>query len=678
MKKSPKRSLKSTKRGYAWLRTARDGSFLLSGYIPSLGGLVRIGLEARRGLYSILILKGKQWQEATVRIGRARKARVRLLSIRSARSVPAGGVEAHALAVSSAKRTLRRKLTIAPDGKRTWKFEDRLPDGSVITGEGTRSTGRDRKAKLVRRRTDPEGKQIWTTESETRWGIEKEISAPGISASAIVSAITSKRTDGTSGQTRKIMWQDATGWHTRALTTWSRKGDAGRTSLGRGNASTSYSRDYRVSASPQGQSASSTTSITNTYQDGSQQIISTSESSAIRVESGSEERSNVFQTTFTEITSGESGGGTANLDSGSSQLGGTTGEGSGSFHVTGPGIEISSSSDEGDDAGSEPSGTYFTGQGSWGYSEDFDQAGVQGESGFESKSDSPGTSTQTGWADSEAGHSDTIVQTNEDGSQTITTTTVDPNGDGTQQITTLDPNGNETGNTTGEVHATPGGTDSGGSQGGDNSGTSGGTNDAGGSGGSGDGQGGDNNGDNGDHPTGPTDGDPGGSGGGGNAGMDWDEGSSEGAPRTLPKHAGRAADGFDRTPHFGDPGGPGGPGDPASSGDEGDGYGGRMGNVLRKVADSGDGEGDGTEGASPGDPLDVSGIKIREMPSADEGGWGGTNDPRAAVAFTGDLIASLTRIKGLTPQNLANMASASLLNRTLGTQIAAVMTLNKQ
>ena len=66
------------------------------------------------------------------------------------------------------------------------------------------------------------------------------------------------------------------------------------------------------------------------------------------------------------------------------------------------------------------------------------------------------------------------------------------------------------------------------------------------------------------------------------------------------------------------------------------------------------------------------------MPSADESGWGGTNDPRAAVAFTGDLIASLTRIKGLTPQNLANMASASLLNRTFGTQIAAVMTLNKQ
>ena len=227
MKKSSKRSVKSTKRGYAWFRTARDGSFLLSGYIPSLGGLARIALEARRGIYSILVLRGKQWEETTVRVGRARKPRVRLLSIRSARSVPTGGVEAHALAVSSAKRMLRRKLTIAPDGKRAWNFEDRLPDGSVITGKGTCSTGRDRKAKLIRQRTNPQGKQIWTAESETRWGVEKEISAPGISAPAMVSAIMSKRTDGTSGQTRKIMWQDATGWHTRAYTTWSRQRDAG-------------------------------------------------------------------------------------------------------------------------------------------------------------------------------------------------------------------------------------------------------------------------------------------------------------------------------------------------------------------------------------------------------------------------------------------------------------------
>ena len=642
----------SPKRGYAWLRTARNGSFLLSGYFPSLGGLARIALEARRGIYSILILKGKQWEETTLRIGRARKRTIRMLSVQSARSTPKESVEAHAVVLSSAKRVLRRNLTIASDGSRKWNFEDRLRDGSIVTGEGTRSKGRNRKAKLIRRRTDAKGKEVWTTKSETTWGVGK--------LSATVSKITSKRSDGTSGQTHKLMWQDAAGWHSRAQTSWSKQ-DGGRASSGKGGASTDYSSDCGRSSTGGGVTTTWTTLTTNTYNDGSQQIIARGETEDRSYDGVSTQ----FQGTSMEVGSDEQITGASN----------SSGE---SWEMAGPGISIRPTTSTGDEAGSGPNeGPYFKGQGSWG-SHDEGPFGaddsVTGESGVESKSDSMGTSTQTGWADSEAGHSDTIVQTNEDGSQTITTTTTDKNGDGTQHTTTLDPDGNETGDSTKDVHGTTGGTDSGGSGGsGDNSGTSGGSNNSGGSGGSGDGQGGDNSGDNGDHGSGGPQAPEGG--GGGESGMDWDEGGgSEGSPRTLPKHAGHVIDEIDGGEDSGGRGG-GGDGGEGDGGEGGD-FGPRMGSLLVKIVDVPDDDGQGVD-TTPQHPVDVSRIKIKAPPGADEGGWGGSNNPRAIIAFTANLIAGLTRSKGLSPQNLANLSSAALLNRSLGAQASALTTLNK-
>jgi len=641
----------SPKRGYAWLRTARNGSFLLSGYFPSLGGLARIALEARRGIYSILILKGKQWEETTLRIGRARKRSIRMLSVQSARSAPKESVQAQAVVLSSAKRVLRRNLTIASDGSRKWSFEDRLRDGSIVAGEGTRSKGRNRKAKLIRRRTDAKGKEVWTTKSETTWGVGRWL--------ATVSKITSKRSDGTSGQTRKMMWQDAAGWHSRAQTTWDKQ--SGRAAPRGKGASTDYSSDCAISSTGAGITTTWTTLTTNTYDDGSQQTISMGETE----DRGYDGVSTQFQSTSTEVGSDGQITGASN----------SSGE-----SWTGPGISIRPTTSTGDEAGSGPNeGPYFKGQGSWGTHDEGPfgaDDSVTGESGVESKSDSMGTATQTGWADSEAGHSDTIVQTNEDGSQTITTTTTDNNGDGTQHTTTLDPDGNETSDSTKEVHGTSGGTDSGGSGGsGDNSGTSSGSNNSGGSGGSGDGQGGDNGGDNGDKGSGGPQAPEGG--GGGESGMDWDEGGgSEGSPRTLPKHAGHVIDeldGGEDSPGRGDGGG--GDGGDGNGGEGGD-FGPRMGSLLVKIVDTPDDDGGGVDTA-PQHPVDVSRIKIKAPPGADEGGWGGTNDPRVVIAFTANLIAGLTGSKGLSPQNLANLSSAALLNRSLGAQATALTTLNR-
>lgn len=636
----------SPKRGYARLRTARNGSFLLFGYFPSLGGLARIALEARRGIYSILILKGKQWEEITLRIGRARKRAIRMLSVQRARSAAKESLEAHAVVLSSAKRVLRRNLTIASDGSRKWNFEDRLRDGSIVTGEGTCSKGRDRKAKLIRRRTDAKGKEVWTTKSETTWGVGN--------LSATVSKITSKRSDGTSGQTRKVMWQDAAGWHSRAQTSWSKQG-GGRTSSGKGGASTDHSSDCGMSSTGSGVTTTWTTLTTNSYADGSQQSISMGETEDRSYDGGV---STQFQSTSMEVGSDEQITGASN----------SSGE-----SWTGPGISIQPTTSTGDEAGSGPNeGPYFKGQGSWGTSDEGPfsaDPSVTGESGVESKSDTMGTATQTGWADSDAGHSDTIVQTNEDGSQTITTTTTDKNGDGTQHTTELDPDGNETSDSTKEVHGSTG--DSGGSSGGnDNSGTSGGSNNSGGSGGSGDGQGGDNAGDNGDKGSGGPQAPEGG--GGGESGMDWDEGGgSEGSPRTLPKHAGHVIDEIDGGEDSGGRG-DGGEGDGGESGD----FGPRMGSLLVKIVDAPDGDGEGPD-TTPQHPVDVSHIKIKAPPGADEGGWGGTNDPRVVIAFTANLIAGLTRSKGLSPQDLANLSRAALLNRSLGAQAAGLTTLNK-
>ena len=193
------------------VKTARDGSFLFCGFVPHLGGIARVEFRSR-GFFALTLLKGGLWQETNVRVGRARRGAVPLVSIRSARSTADGRIEAGAMTRSAAGRDLRRNLVIEADGLRQWRIEDRFPDRSMITGKGVHNTT----TRLNREKIDAAGTMVWTTDRETRpvSGQAGELAR----ASMITTKI--RLADGEKGEARHLSWADKAGIHVRGNTHW--------------------------------------------------------------------------------------------------------------------------------------------------------------------------------------------------------------------------------------------------------------------------------------------------------------------------------------------------------------------------------------------------------------------------------------------------------------------------
>ncbi|GGO71252.1 hypothetical protein [Nonomuraea cavernae] len=374
----------------ALLQIDSDGSFLIAGTPAADGSMFRAEFDAR-GTLSLVALDNRQWTETSVTAGHERHSPNGLLSLRTARSAPDGGVAARSVLLSTTGFRRDRDLTIGSDDTRRWTVQEKSPDGGLLNAEGRFAQG---VTTLTRRRSDRLGNTLWSEDSETTY--DEPRSPRGVGGSGKRSAGAAGKRSAGAGKTTRVRVTDAAGASLEGKQVVFATDDGFRkVNTINGDLVVGSTVEESTTVDTDG---TSTTIRVETFPDGSQRITTITETGG-----GPLYEPDIPSSRETTITAISSDGTSAVV-----------------YH------ELTQSSTN------ESTGTS---SGYWELTYTDDQGQTFSE--------------RSGWAvDANGNYSKTVERTTPDGTTTVTTTTIDANGVGTETTTVYHPDGTQTTTTT--------------------------------------------------------------------------------------------------------------------------------------------------------------------------------------------------------------------------------------